>query len=159
MNNKRIVIVEGVDRVGKSTLCSKLADKLKIGIYHDTEKLFYNETNEGIDLKFEALMNYIKYHKGNILFDRFHLTELVYDSLRGQSFNSYKDIDEQLSKMDTTLILVLSEDIDESSRQHGKDLCKHQNAFINEFMKSKIKNKLFVNYKHFDKFMEDNFNE
>ena len=38
-----IIIVEGIDRVGKTTLCEKLNKELKIPIYkHKNNQFYYN---------------------------------------------------------------------------------------------------------------------
>lgn len=147
-----VIIIEGVDRVGKSTLASKLSTKLNCPIFHDRDLKDYSKFDSGAtDYKFRDRMRHIKTCKKDyIIYDRFHLTELVYDSLRGQEFASYNKVDKELNRQRVMLILVVSEDIAESSRQHGSSLEVHEKEFIKAFNKSKIDCKFKVKYKDFD---------
>lgn len=147
-----IIIVEGIDRVGKTTLCEKLSKELGFSIFKDKWR---GPTNDQLAIKekFNTLLNVIATYD-NIIIDRFHLTELVYNSFRGDDFEDYSVIDKLLSQRPTLLILVQSEDIEESSRQHGRDLFGHELMFRALFLGTNIESKKKLTYKQFDSYVE-----
>jgi thymidylate kinase len=149
-----IYLVESVDRVGKTTLCEMLSRELKCKVFHDEYKPFYltdnsllenNDAlfNELLETKFNVLIQTLSLFD-NIVVDRFHLTEVVYDLFRGQEFKAFEKVDRLLSRLNVKLILVQPDDIKESSRQHGSDLSLHQVSFNMFYNFSAIKNKLIV---------------
>lgn len=155
-----VIIIEGVDRVGKTTLALKLKEKLNCEIYHDKAKKNHDVFNsEEVDSKFRNHIRNIKSSKESIIYDRFHLSELVYDSMRGQKFNLYNKVDRELNYEQAILILVISEDINESSRQHGSFLGQHELAFVKSFFESKIQRKILIQYNRFDEMIERCFGE
>lgn len=158
-----IIIVEGVDRVGKTTLCNKLHEELGFEIFHDEYKPKYISpdyipytpvVNEIVNMKFNILLQFIKKFD-NIIIDRCHLTEYAYDYQRGVIYHGFSEIDEQLSKLDTYLVMVASEDIKKSSEEHGCDLRVTEMIFKSLFYSSKIKEKFVVKYSKFDEIIND----
>ena len=152
-----LIIVEGIDRVGKSTLCSIISEELKIPCFHDKFKPKYlyghysNEVaNDFIKLKMEMLVQTLQL-AGNIVIDRFHLTELVYNYFRNiiclEIVNYY---DKLLAEMDAVLILVQPENIKLASKNHGSDLQKHHDLFNFVFVNSLIKRKFITSYSRLD---------
>lgn len=149
-----IIIVEGIDRVGKSTLCKMLSDKLSIkifkheGIMKNSLKDNLNETDKLLEvLELSEML------KGNLIFDRFHLTDYVYGVVqRGynerDAFNNFAILDSRIAKTDeyAFLILVKPTDVVRSSREHGYDLSEHDRRFQYLFEESRIKNKCCVTY-------------
>jgi len=158
------IIIEGVDRVGKSILAKKLADRLKYVIFHDEYsdwvKVLPNMkiatprelklAQEISNVRLEVLLQ-IAASSNNIIFDRLHLTEQTYGALRGLDFSSYDSIDKRLSGLDPLLILVESEDIKESSEQHGSSLEVHEAILKSLFYASTINRKVKVKYADFDR--------
>ena len=143
------IIVEGIDRVGKSTLCSMLQKELSIPVYKDRSEV-KEFCNDDLNTKFTDILTLIETMPSGVIFDRMHMTEFVYDFLRGDLFFGYPLVDNDLAKLNCTLILVLSTDIEESSRQHGSDLSKHENLFLDLYKKSAIKDKIIVTYSGFE---------
>ena len=124
-----IIIVEGIDRVGKTTLCNKLSAELNMPIYKHSQKIMdysmmdnLNETD-----KMLQLLDICELTNANIIFDRFHFSDYVYGILeRGYytkiaSENLYI-LDDKLFDMNAIIVYMHPTDIKMSSEQHGKDL-------------------------------------
>ncbi len=156
-----IIIIEGIDRVGKTTLAKKLSEKYNIPIFKQ-ERIGGNEIqlnmgcrNNGRMMKSSnILMNYIRActlvdfwnwsgYNENIIVDRFHWTEAVYslvDRNSTEPMHMMMHLErEMLKQKDKYLIIqVMPTSIKESSRQHGKDLSKHQEEFNKLYDESKL---------------------
>jgi thymidylate kinase len=158
-----IIIVEGIDRVGKTTLCKKIEKECGYKYFKDNSGLdYFDLIKENPLIKADYLINrkfkdllYMVRKEENLVIDRFHLTEFVYDKIhRNIEWESVFLFDEEMAKLDTRLILVESEDIHESIKQHGSDLRTHNMLFKSLFYASKIKNKYRTNYSNMDKVVE-----
>lgn len=133
----KIVIIEGIDRVGKTTLSSNFF-KERFMKFEDTMDFVSTEAkrinNEKISSTINAL-NAFKYSNAKIVFDRFYLSEYVYGFLN-RGYNTYiecKDFDNRLTKLKATKILVVPKDEEELKRcseEHGQDLSKHNEMFV-----------------------------
>lgn len=156
-----IIIIEGIDRVGKTTLANKLSERFGIPIYKQ-ERIGGNEIqlnvtcrNNGRLMKSSnMLMNYTRArtlvdfwnwigYNDNIIMDRFHWTEAVYSLVDRHSpevRTMMESIEaEMLKQKDKYLIIqVMPVDIKWSSRQHGSDLTRHQKEFDDLYNKSKM---------------------
>lgn len=135
-----IIIVEGIDRVGKTTLCNMISKEFGISVFKN--KSFYGKCI-GKETEIELinqLINFVKCVNCDVIFDRLHLTEFVYGLWsRNYANTDIMKIDEKLSKMKCLLIYVKPTDIDESSKQHGSDLQFYDTSFEAIFKNSKIK--------------------
>ena len=152
-----IIIVEGIDRVGKTTLCNKLSEKFGIPIHKYKGVLSYNEMDnynetDKILISFQIL----KETKSSIILDRMQFSDYVYGVLeRNYSIedakHNFEKIDNAIcNEDDVFLIYMLPTDIEESSRQHGKDLSVYDEEFYYLFKKSNIKNKFRCTYNTMD---------
>ncbi len=156
-----LVIVEGVDRVGKTTLCEKISKQTGIPIFKDEYKDGYKDfikykpivVEKMIELKYQMLLQMLQFIP-DLIIDRFHLTEFVYNHFsRGIYTNYFFYIDEALSKLPgSKLILVESLDIYASSEEHGGELANHEKMFRCLYSLSKIPRKAITNYKHIQDF-------
>lgn len=145
-----IVIVEGIDRVGKTTLVNKLVKECPIKPFIDSYLKFtyYNyEYNKTLQVdgsrnnitanteKINSLLNFFEQFTDNIdvdiLLDRFHLSEFVYGMCDRNylSFEAFDSFDERLSELNALIVYVEPKDLSWSSEQHGSDLQKHLEAF------------------------------
>lgn len=76
-----IYIVEGIDRMGKSTLANALSERTGIPVYHDDATTVDlgkwmdspNETD-----KMLKMLNILDLTDSSMIFDRFHLTDFTY---------------------------------------------------------------------------------
>lgn len=152
-----LVIVEGVDRVGKTTLCNKLKNALGFDIFKEENKSF--EKDSLIFANFGSMISIINCYKSfgrNVVLDRFHLSEYVYGYIN-RGYNRFlanfvlRDIDKRLSELDDVVLIYVSPtDLDWSSKQHGSDLRFHNELFIQAFKESNIKQKFSVNFDKLD---------
>lgn len=127
-----IIVVEGIDRVGKTTLCNKLSKELNIPIYkHDIKVCDYdkmdniNETD-----KMLQLLDMVDLLDGDIIFDRLHFSESAYGIVERHydvtaAYDNFKLIDDRLSKLNALLVFVHPTDVYRSSKEHGLDLTQH----------------------------------
>lgn len=142
-----MIIIEGIDRVGKSTLSKLLSEKLEAPIFHDNNKppyvdnksKYYEDMIQGfITYKFELLLSSL-FINSNVIVDRFHISEKVYNRMRSSDFNDFFNIDRRLSEENAVLILVVPDDIKKSSNEHGSSLKNHNVLFELFFLTSQMK--------------------
>lgn len=139
-----VIIVEGIDRVGKTTLCGILKEQLNGTI---VKGIPYNnyETNE---IKHKAFGD-VLVNTANLLaalntdkvliLDRFHLSHLVYGILnRGCLDDSSLVAEKLLSKIQSLIVLVRPTDIGMSSIEHGSDLTAHNALFEHYIHRSNL---------------------
>lgn len=129
------VIVEGIDRVGKTTLVNRICEELGFKKYNIRNQFPFGSQSHNVDVN-EAIIGMMKVCDCNVVFDRFHMTELVYGYCdRGYNgIMSYYSInDELLHLKKCLLVLVKPTDIERSSREHGCDLTKHNELFEEMF--------------------------
>ena len=136
-----IIIVEGIDRVGKTTLCEKLNNELSIPIYKNKGIIKYSKMNniEETDKMFKLLDMYELTKDFDVIFDRFNISDYVYGSIerrydRSIARTNMEMINERLANFDDALlILVTPTDIERSSKEHGKDLKEYNDMFKDAF--------------------------
>lgn len=162
------VIVEGIDRVGKSTLCKALKNN---GFITLKDAFSTVKTTKGYEMKLypeqsaafpsysigkiDTAIQYIKQLNDagfNIVADRLHLTELVYGNLDRPSRSSetnvwYLDnlIDETFGD-DVALVYVEPDDISSANVRAERDLTDHDKMFEIAFYRSSIKQKLITDF-------------
>ena len=149
-----IVIVEGIDRVGKTTLCNMFAEKgFKYfkDVYFDGVPITRKIASE----KLRTTLEFLKLFKDeNIVVDRFHMTEFVYGALeRNYTSSEVEFIDKELALLDAVLILVVptdKSDLKRASEAHGKDLKIYQATFEAFFKVSTIRKKYICKFDNFD---------
>lgn len=158
MKNKNpIIIVEGIDRVGKTTLCNMLSEATGFPIYkYDESVVSYDKMDN--DNETDKMRQLIKLHEltnaGGVIFDRFHMSDFVYGILNRKYCTLHaRDnlllIDSDLSATEAIVILVDPVDIKYSSDMHGSDLSMHCLFFSYAFLKSKCCT-LATDYNHLD---------
>lgn len=141
-----IVIVEGIDRVGKTTLVKMLE---KAGFTSFKDKFMVHNPGDPVTGGFSTeVINFKDFSSGkldttlrmlkvlnengqNIVVDRFHLTEFVYGIVEREGTNSQfiTAIDKELSRMGAVLVYVRPTNIMWSSDQAGKNLGPHSEYF------------------------------
>lgn len=159
-----IIIIDSIDRVGKTTLANKLATELNAKIYkHSIKNGDYKEMKDASETcAMFALINLAHIYKEQItIFDRFHLSNTIYGLLTRkydlmESSNNFNKIDEALANLgdEVYLIKVNPTDINLSSAEHGSDLQPFYTMFNMLYEKSKIKNKFETDYLVLDELVE-----
>lgn len=137
-----IIIVEGVDRAGKTTVANVLSRELKVPVFRNVE--FFSAGEERHDRgptyeteKMWLMLNLIEALDGDVILDRFHLSELVYGFVdRGYVNNNVWKIDERLGRSDAIVVHVRPYDLESASLLHGSDLSVHLKSFDNFVQKS-----------------------
>lgn len=150
-----IIVVDGIDRVGKTTLCNELSKMLGYKVFkHDGSEFDYSlMDNENETDKMSQLIDMLSITDGDIIFDRFHLSEFAYgltdrNYILGRAFANLKLIDGKLADMNSLLIKVNPVDIDRSSMEHGRDLSLYQ-SMIDVAYNASTMHKCECDYKQF----------
>lgn len=147
-----VIILEGIDRVGKTTLVNKISEEIN-GITFKAERVenrlcTFRENNAisyGYCMGQVQLFNntYAKDNEKHIIIDRFHWTEYVYTKI-----HRYRDLDKfYISNVEKEMmkcrqgylvILMMPININKCSRMHGSDLSKHQKLFNELYGESEL---------------------
>lgn len=158
-----IIIVEGIDRVGKTTLCNLISSEMKIPILKDRtvsgmEKT-QSITREIATEKIFTTLNVLRAlgPKTDIIIDRFHVSEWVYGQVNRGYINDFMPlhIDSELAKLNAVLILVEPDDIELSIKKHGSDLHKHDELFKKYMIYFSIMRRLRCTYSNLDVVLPD----
>ena len=138
-----MIIVEGIDRVGKTTLVNLLRDKTNMPVLNDT--YLYDTADMRKDKrvnveKIKTIVNFARDVNDKFIVDRLHWSEMIYGCCDRKYNNVIPvlDIEEELVKLGAKIILVVPTDVVSSSKQHGEDLSKHAKLFDAVFDGSKI---------------------
>lgn len=155
-----IIIVEGIDRVGKTTLINKLTEQssfVKLKDYNIT-KDYKDENFDTFSLgKLDTSFAFLKqlHEQGlTVIVDRLHLTELVYakTTKRRCCEKEIYDLDRELSKLKAILIYVEPTDIHWSNEQANEDQTQRKKQFDYEYTLSHLE-KYNTNFNEFDSFI------
>lgn len=171
-----VIIIEGIDRVGKTTLSEMIEDRYRDFMdfirFRDDTRYIHNHLNREVNTeKINTLQNLLEVGLvDNVILDRYHITEFVYGAIE----RSYKnmdmyDIDKRLAEMDkkdtsseeeidpgmsfdghvqndVVLIYMVPTDIKMSSEEHGYNLERHLQWYNDFYRNTLIKNKIKVDY-------------
>lgn len=153
-----IVVVEGLERTGKTTLCKEF-EKRGFVYFKDFNRINYHDVTslEGrLDTTLTFLQN-LSENGVNVVVDRLHLSEYSYaNTLRklGGAAKNIDYIDNAIGKLNSVLILCESDNDEEYKdrmllKYTDKQIEELSNRFEYYFDKSEIKNKFeyeFVKY-------------
>ncbi len=158
MSQPKQFLIEGVDRMGKSTLIQGLLDRLGYHLvvhYEKPKKLqVYVEEDEASALRRYQIELYTQMFQMidqgfNVIFDRAHLGEVVYAPMYRGYFGDYTfDMERWTNRADARLILLTTSDFsfikdDGLSLDFSKKELE-QAKFIEAFNKSKIEDKILI---------------
>ena len=163
-----IVIVEGIDRVGKSTLVDRIHRNINFPVYNHVSigsRNFDVIKNAEETDKFLQVIEVCNLSHANIIFDRFYMSDFVYGCIQRhydftEALKNKDEIEMRLRKLDALLILVKPVNIEESSLQHGRDLSRHKRLFDFLYEESKLL-KMEVTYDSLykaEKWVKEQFN-
>ena len=151
-----IVILEGLERTGKSTVAEILENNFGFIRFKDHNHLRFMDLKSianRLDSTLSMLVSLDKAGK-NIVLDRFHISELIYGTndrgYRDYDFDHIYYIDEVLSHLNTKLYLlernVNNEYVEAFPRKVNESgLLEYQKKFRYAFDKSYIENKCIYN--------------
>lgn len=131
-----IVVIEGIDRVGKTTLAKKLVDAGFIYLKDEfvlKEGFFSNFADYSLGKcdSFVAVAKRLHEEGKNVAIDRLHITELVYgNTLRAKSNDEgCFAIDMELANLGAILCLVKPADLELSNKLAGVDQTSRSRLF------------------------------
>lgn len=130
-----VIIVEGIDRVGKTTLVNMLHEVTGFPVYkNNTSFKLENMDNENETDKMIKMLQICQLTNANIIFDRFHWTDMVYGVIQRRydydiAMKNKTLIEDMLIKMGAMIILVKPTDVMRSSEEHGESLLYHNDLF------------------------------
>jgi len=150
--NGLIVVVEGLERTGKTTLCKEF-EKRGFVYFKDVNRI--NKHNHiGLESRLDTTLTFLQNlseNGVNVVVDRLHLSEYAYGrTFRSCSAVNIDYIDNAISKLNSVLILCK---IDNEENYKDRMILKYPdekiNSLVNEFEyyfeKSEIKNKFEFN--------------
>jgi thymidylate kinase len=154
MKKPNIIIVEGIDRVGKTTLVNKIVNNSNYKKFKPLNNT-KNRTKEIETEKIFATLSTLKLLKNDyIIFDRFHISEFVYGYVeRGYVNKDCGKVDKILGGLNSLLIYVEPVNISQSIKEHGKDLREHEKLFLTIYKNSKMQ-KMICNYNNLSEVAE-----
>lgn len=147
-----VIILEGIDRVGKTTLAAKIAEEINGKIFKaERVEGMLCTVNENNAISYGYCMGQVQLFNNtyatscskHIIIDRFHWTEYVYTKLqRDKDLDEYylNSIEKEMLKCKDGYIIIqmMPIDINVCSRMHGSDLSNHQKLFNWVFDNSKL---------------------
>jgi len=162
-----ILIFEGVDCVGKTTLINEIIKRQKEIITCDDDNfvllerlrspyvLPQNRTKETDMFSISTELTYLKalHNKMNLILDRFHFSHYIYAlTRRGYDLNDFiNNIDYELSKLHIWLFFIDAANIiindrlkKENDQESLKNLSKEHDLMLEMFMKTNIKHKSYM---------------
>ncbi len=161
------LLIEGIDRLGKSTLVEKIQEKMGFHItYHcaKPKKLKrYTGSAIGCPLKTYQRATFIQMFKileadVNVIFDRAHIGETVYaPGLRGYDGGYVYDLEKKYNTDGVRLVLLYADndfevEDDKDSAQSWSLRPHEQEEFIRGFKRSSIVDKKMIQVNQGDKF-------
>lgn len=145
-----IVIVEGIDKTGKTNFCKRLSGKTGISVFREPVDFnnwrykYSEDVREIMCEKMKSMVRLLKETYSDVIFDRFHLSEWVYGTIeRGSTMVSgLREIDGILHELGAKVIVFHPIDISYNSKVHGRDLLYHEEMYqtCGEFSKCDIIN-------------------
>lgn len=148
-----IVVVEGLERTGKTTLCKEF-EKRGFVYFKDFNRINYHDVTalEGrLDTTLTFLQN-LSENGVNVVVDRLHLSEYAYGKIFRKGHSSNVDyIDNAISKLNSVLIYCKDNDFEEYKNRMllkytPEQVKKLSEEFEYYFDKSEIKNKFVYEF-------------
>jgi thymidylate kinase len=126
MKEQKIIIFEGHDKSGKTTIAKALSEHLDIPVFKAVRNKHWWDPMVNLLYFVEGVTQFLEQSKQSIILDRWVPSDYVYSTLfnRDISFRKIWEIDERLSKLDTTVIVCY----------------KNEDAFIHD-----TEDELFIN--------------
>lgn len=153
-----IVIVEGIDRVGKTTFIDKMCNERKMIRLKDRNvcsESYADSDFSSFSLgKLDTSVSFLEQltEQGfDVIVDRLHLTELVYGKTKNRDVCQSKiyELDKILSTQECILVYVQPTDLKWSSEQAGEDETQLDRQFNFEYNLTNIES-FYTNFNNLD---------
>lgn len=149
-----IVVVEGLERTGKTTLCKEF-EKRGFVYFKDFNRINYHDVTS-LEGRLDTILTFLQNlseNGVNVVVDRLHLSEYSYSNVFRKLEGAARNIDyvdNAISKLNSVLILCKSENNEEYKNRMILKYSDNQiNSLVNNFEyyfdKSEIKNKFKFN--------------
>lgn len=155
-----IVVVEGLERTGKTTLCKEFEKRgfVYFKDYNRIDKHICLGMESRLDTTLTFLQN-LSENGVNVVVDRLHLSEYAYGKIFRKGYSANVNyIDNAISKLNSVLILCKSDNDFEEYKNRmllkytDKQVEELSNRFEYYFEKSEIKNKFVYEFPQFGVF-------
>lgn len=151
--NQKIIIFEGMDRSGKSSISIELSKQLNIPRFKVQRNKYFWDVFCNINYLDEGVMQFIEQTGASIIFDRWTPSDFVYSKLfdRDISYRKIWEIDSRLEKLGAMLIICFKDEdkyiVDEEDKDFvNPSMYSKMTELYREYAtQSKIKNILFLN--------------
>ena len=144
-----LIILEGIDRVGKTTLAKQIETFSGYDFKVLKEFPYYGEFERKIMIeKMCSILSVEELCGPNIILDRFHISEFVYgffDRSTRLDFQTFRNIEKRLNRCKSILVHVEPVDIERSNLEAGRDQSDMLLLFRKLFEMSELK-KYSTNY-------------
>lgn len=119
-----------MNKTGKSSLVETLHLHQGFSKYYDRDFLFTGEySNEEIAVMIRSKIftqaGMCRYIKGNLLFDRAHLSELVYGSIDRGYMMTYQREAEKIFKESDVKLVLCTDSLENVNERNGKDMTRY----------------------------------
>ena len=141
-----IVIVEGLNRTGKTTVCDWLHVLKGFMIYKDTTFVHHGSSDDWRPMAkglMYAIVKMLPFVPHDLVIDRFHLTELAYGLAdRGYCIDYFELVDRLLFDHDARLI-YMTDTLSNIEARVGRDLSLHYLVMEHAYQRSVLKKTQF----------------
>ncbi len=102
-----IIIFEGHDKSGKSTIAKALSERIQIPIFKVKRNKYLWDATVNLNYLTEGITQFIEQTKSSVILDRWHASDYVYGKLfdRDVSYRKIFEIDERLAEIDALIVV------------------------------------------------------
>lgn len=144
-----LIVLEGIDRVGKTTLAKQIETFSGYGFKTLKEFPYYGDFDRKVMVeKMCTTLNIEQLFGSNIILDRFHISEFVYgffDRSIPIDFQVFHNLEKRLKRCEALLVHVEPVDLERSNQEAGRDQSDMLLLFRKLFEMSELK-KYSTNY-------------
>jgi thymidylate kinase len=152
MNKQTIIVLEGHDKSGKTHIAAALSAELNIPSFKAIRSRFWWGPIVKIIYLVECIMQFIEQSGTSIILDRWIPSDYVYSKLfdRDISYRKIWEIDERLSKLNTTIVFCYKKDekfihdVEDEMFINESQYRKMTELYRDYSHQSKVKNILFL---------------
>lgn len=148
-----IIIFEGADRSGKSTIANALSTQLNIPYFKVHRDKYWWDPAVNLNYLDEGITQFIEQTQISVIIDRWVPSDYMYSKLfsRDISYHKIWEIDQRFAKMNTLLVICYKDkdkhivDIEDADFVNPSMYDRMLELYKEYTLQSKIKNVLFLN--------------
>lgn len=102
-----IIIFEGHDKAGKSTIAKALSEKIQVPIFKVKRNKYLWDAVVNLNYLTEGITQFIEQTQSSAILDRWHASDYVYGKLfdRDVSYRKIFELDERFADMDALIVI------------------------------------------------------